>query len=141
MRILAAVLVILIAPVGLTACGGKSKSDKAKSTVCDARSDIAKQVSTLQGLTASTVTVDAVSTSLKAIGDDLGKIKNAQGDLSDSRKQQVQSATDTFTTSVKNALGALGKSVSASAGKADLTASLQQLAASYKQAFAPVDCS
>ena len=54
---IAAVLIALLAALALGACG-ESKEDKAKSTVCDARADISKEVDQLTGLTASTVTVD-----------------------------------------------------------------------------------
>jgi Tfp pilus assembly protein PilP len=137
---IALLLIALLATVGLSACG-ESKQDKAKSTVCDARADISKQVDQLKGLTVSTVTLDGVQSSLKAINSDLSKIKDAQGDLSDSRRQQVQDATKTFTSQVQNIAGSIGKSTSLSDAKAQLTSALQQLGDAYKQSFARVDCS
>ncbi len=132
-------LIALLAALGLSACG-ESKQDKAKSTVCDARTDISKQVDQLKGLTVSTVTLDGVQKSLKAIRSDLSKIKDAQGDLSDSRRQQVQDATKTFTSQVQNVAGSVGKGTSLSDVKAQLTSALQQLGDAYKQSFARVDC-
>lgn len=132
-------LIALLATVGLGACG-QSKQDKAKSTVCDARANISKQVDQLKGLTISTVTLDGVQNSLKAINSDLSKIKDAQGDLSGSRRQQVQDATKTFTSQVQNIAGSIGKSTSLSDAKAQLTSALQQLGDAYKQSFARVDC-
>jgi Tfp pilus assembly protein PilP len=137
---IALLLIALLATVGLSACG-ESKQDKAKSTVCDARADISKQVDQLKVLTVSTVTLDGVQSSLKAINSDLSKIKDAQGDLSDSRRQQVQDATKTFTSQVQNIAGSIGKSTSLSDAKAQLTSALQQLGDAYKQSFARVDCS
>jgi Tfp pilus assembly protein PilP len=137
---IALLLIALLATVGLSACG-ESKQDKAKSTVCDARADISKQVDQLKGLTVSTVTLDGVQSSLKAINSDLSKIKDAQGDLSDSRRQQVQDATKTFTSQVQNIAGSIGKSTSLSDAKAQLTSALQQLGDAYKQSFARVNCS
>jgi Tfp pilus assembly protein PilP len=137
---IALLLIALLATVGLSACG-ESKQDKAKSTVCDARADISKQVDQLKGLTVSTVTLDGVQSSLKSINSDLSKIKDAQGDLSDSRRQQVQDATKTFTSQVQNIAGSIGKSTSLSDAKAQLTSALQQLGDAYKQSFARVDCS
>ena len=50
---IASLLLVLIAALALGACG-ESKEDKAKSTVCDARADIGKQVDKLKGLTITT---------------------------------------------------------------------------------------
>jgi len=132
-----AVLIVL----GLSACGGgDSKSDKAQSQVCDARADISKQVDTLKGLTISTATADQVTKSLQAIGDDLNKIKNAQGDLSDERKKEVQQANQDFESSVKSIASDLGTSTSLSEAKSALQSALQKLATSYQQTFAKLDC-
>jgi uncharacterized protein YjbJ (UPF0337 family) len=137
---IAVLLIALLAALGLGACG-ESKQDKAKSSVCSARSDMSKQVDQLKGLTASTVTIDGVQSSLKAIRDDLAKIKDAQGDLSGSRRQQVEDATKTFTSQVQSVAGSIGKSTSISDAKAQLTSALQQLGDAYKQSFARLDCS
>jgi len=140
MKPIAFLLIALLATVGLSACG-ESKQDKAKSTVCDARADISKQVDQLKGLTVSTVTLDGVQSSLKSINSDLSKIKDAQGDLSGNRRQQVQDATKTFTSQVQSIAGSVVKSTSLSDAKAQLTSALQQLGTAYKQSFARVDCS
>jgi uncharacterized protein YjbJ (UPF0337 family) len=132
-------VIAVVAVLGLGACG-ESKQDKAKSTVCDARADISKQVDQLKGLTVSTVTVEGVQNSLKAISSDLSKIKDAQGNLSDDRRQQVQDATKTFTSQIQSIAGSVGKSTSLSEAKAQLTSALQQLGDAYKQSFAKVDC-
>ena len=137
---IAVLLVALLAALGLGACG-ESKEDKAKSAVCDARSDISKQVDKLKGLTASTVTVDGVQQSLKTISSDLSKIKDAQGDLSDERRQQVQDANKAFTSQLQSIVGSVGKSTSLSDAKSQLTSATQQLATAYQQSFARIDCS
>ena len=134
------VLLALLACLAVGACG-QSKQDKAKSTVCDARADISKQVDKLKGLTPSTVTIDGVQSSLKAISSDLSKIKDAQGDLSADRRKKVEDATKTFTSQVQSIAGSVGKSTSLSDAKAQLTSALQQLGTAYKQSFARVDCS
>jgi flagellin-like hook-associated protein FlgL len=131
--------VVLCAALALTACG-TSKEDKAMSSVCDARADIGKQVDKLRGLTLSTATLQDVQRSLTAIGDDLSKIKNAQGDLGD-RQKQVQQANDAFTSQVKDIVGSLGRNLSASNAGSKFTTAVQQLASGYRRAFAPVDCS
>ena len=134
------VVLALLACLAVGACG-QSKQDKAKSTVCDARADISKQVDKLKGLTPSTVTIDGVQSSLKAISSDLSKIKDAQGDLSGDRRQQVQDATKTFTSQLQSIATSVVKSTSLSDAKAQLTSALQQLGTAYKQSFARVDCS
>src|SRR3954452_14239760 len=132
-------LIAVLAALGLGACG-ESPQDKAKSTVCDARADISKQVDQLKGLTLSTATIDGVQSSLKAINSDLSKIRDAQGDLSGDRRQQVQDASKTFTSQLQSIAGSVGKSTSLSEARAQLTSALQQLGDAYKQSFAKVDC-
>ncbi|HSS59042.1 MAG TPA: hypothetical protein VLK59_13600 [Solirubrobacteraceae bacterium] len=134
------VVLALLACLAVGACG-QSKQDKAKSTVCDARADISKQVDKLKGLTPSTVTIDGVQSSLKAISSDLSKIKDAQGDLSADRRKKVEDATKTFTSQVQSIAGSIGKSTSLSQAKTQLSSALQQLGTAYKQSFAGVDCS
>jgi membrane peptidoglycan carboxypeptidase len=137
---IASLLLALIVALALGACG-ESKEDKAKSTVCDARADISKQVDQLKGLTISTATAADVQQSLNAINSDLSKIKDAQGDLSDDRRQQVEAANKTFTSQLQSIAASLGSSASLSEAKSQLSSALQQLATAYQQSFARVDCS
>jgi hypothetical protein len=137
----AAVAIIVALAAALAACGGDSKEEKAQKAVCDARADISKQVDQLKGLTPSTFSTDAVSQSLSAIRNDLSKIKSAQGDLSDDRRQQVESANQAFEGQVRGIVQQLGTSKSLSEAKTAMTSALQQLADSYKQTFAKIDCS
>src|SRR5262245_22824778 len=104
-----AVPVVALAAVlalGAVACG-ESKEEKALDQVCDARADIQKNINELSSLTATTATVDGIKKNVSAIQDDLGKIKDAQPDLSPSRKQQVQAATDTFQSDVSSTVNSL----------------------------------
>ena len=130
----------LLAALALGACG-QSKADRAKSTVCSARTDIKKQVDSLKGLTLSTATTSQISTSLKAIGEDLGKIAGAQGDLSAQRRQEVQKANQAFTSQIKDIASSLGSATSLSEASSAVTSALQKLATSYEQTLAKVDCS
>jgi uncharacterized phage infection (PIP) family protein YhgE len=82
-----------------------------------------------------------VQESLKAINSDLSKIKDAQGDLSDDRRQQVEAANKTFTSQLQSIAASLGTSTSLSEAKSQLTSALQQLATAYQQSFGRVDCS
>ena len=98
MRTLSGCLVVLA--VVLAGCG-ESKEETAQNSVCDAKAGIEKQVQELDGLTASTVTLDGVKSSLQTIGDDLTKLKDAQGDLSGDRKDEAEKAWQTFRAEVK----------------------------------------
>ena len=135
------IVVPVVAALALGACGGQSKQDKAQKQVCDARADISKQVDTLKGLTISTATTDQLQSSIKAIGDDLKQIKSAQGDLNDQRKSEVQAANQAFESQVKAVTSSLLSSTSISDAKTQVSSALQQLATSYQQTFAKVDCS
>jgi len=126
--------------LALGACG-ESKEEKATNTVCDAKDDLAKQVEELAGLTPATVTRDGVKDNLEAIQKDLNDMADALPDLSDDRRSEVEAANKEFTTSVKTVAGDLGKSLSASDAKTQVANALQELEASYKKAFASLDCS
>ena len=140
MRSARSVLVLALLALVLGACG-ESDEEKALNTVCDARDDIATQVDELNSLTPATVTTDAVTQNLDAIQNDLNDMADAQSDLSDDRRSEVEAATNEFTSSVKAVASDLGSSLSASDAKAQVVTALEQLEASYQEAFAPLDCS
>jgi hypothetical protein len=139
MRPACSVLAVVIVALALGACG-ESSGEKAQATVCDARDDIAKQVDELKGLTPATVTTDAVGQKLDAIRNDLKDISGAQSDLSGDRRSEAEAANKAFASSVKGIASQLGSSLSASDAKAGVVTALQQLAASYKSTFAPLNC-
>jgi hypothetical protein len=139
MRSVCGALAVVMLVFALGACG-ESDEEKAQNTVCDARDDIAKRVDDLKSLTPATVTTDAVTQDLDAIKNDLKDISAAQSDLSDDRRSEVEAANKAFTTSVEGIASELGSSLSASDAKAGLVTALDQLAASYQKAFAPVNC-
>jgi len=124
----------------LGACG-ESDEDKAQNTVCDARDDIGKQVDDLKSLTPATVTADAVTQNLEAIDNDLNDMSDAQSDLSSDRRSDVEAANKAFESSVEGIVSELGSSLSAADAKAQVVTALDQLAASYQKAFAPLNCS
>jgi hypothetical protein len=139
MRTACSVLAVVMLVFALGACG-ESDEEKAQNKVCDAKADIAKQVDELKGLTAATVTSDAVTQNLDAIKTDLKDISDAGSDLSSDRRSEAEAATKTFTSSVEEIAGQLGSSLSATDAKAQAVTALNQLAASYQKAFAPLDC-
>jgi hypothetical protein len=142
MKLLAWPLVLaLLASLALAACGGKSKEDKAMSSVCDARADISKQIDHLKSLPISTSSISDVQTSLTAIGDDLSKIKNAQGNLSGGRKQQVQDANAKFSSQIKEITSSVTSNLSLTNAATQLRSALSQLADAYKTTLGPIDCS
>jgi two-component SAPR family response regulator len=125
--------------LALAACG-QSDEEKAKADVCDARDDIQANVKELQSLTLGTATTDKVRSSLNAIKDDLAKIADAQGQLSEGEKQQVQKANEAFKSKVKAVGEDLGKSVSIEDAATQLKSDFDELATTYQQSFGPIDC-
>jgi uncharacterized membrane-anchored protein YjiN (DUF445 family) len=133
------IVMLASAALAVAACG-QSQEDKAKTKVCDARANVQKQVDELQGLTLATATVDGVTQNLKTIRDNLGKIADAQSDLSDDRRQQVESANKAFTAQVKSIAQSVGRSLSVADAKTQLQSATTQLASSYKQTLGRIDC-
>ena len=134
--LVAGLLLIAVVAVGC----GESDEEKAQTQVCDARADLKKQVDDLAGLTVSTATVDGVEENLNAIEEDLNQIKDAQGDLNEERKQEVESATQEFTSEVEAVANDLTSDLSLSGAQAKLDSAGKQLASSYEQTFAQIDC-
>jgi two-component sensor histidine kinase len=134
---------LLLSALGLglafAACG-QSDEEKAKADVCDARDDIQANVKELQSLTLGTATTDKVRSGLNAIKDDLAKIADAQDQLSEGQKQQVQKANEAFKSKVKALAGDLGKSVSIEDAAKQLKSDFAELATTYQQSFGPIDC-
>jgi uncharacterized membrane-anchored protein YjiN (DUF445 family) len=125
--------------LALAACG-QSDEEKAKADVCDARDDIRANVRELQNLTLGTATVDKVKANLQAIENDLKKIADAQGDLSESDKQRLQEANDAFESKLKTLAAEVGRSVSLDDAAQQLKSGFADLATTYQQALAPIDC-
>jgi hypothetical protein len=125
--------------LALAACG-ESDEEKAKAEVCDARDGIQAEVEELQSLTLGTATVDKVRASLEAIRDDLEKITDAQGDLSESDRQRVQEANQAFKSKLKTLGQEIGRSVSIEDAAQQLKSDFSDLAKTYEQALDPIDC-
>jgi hypothetical protein len=136
---LALFTVLLVGAFVFASCG-ESSQEKAKAQVCEARSDISKQVKMLSELTLSTSVLTEAKTGLEAIGKDFTKIKNAQPDLEPARKQQVQSATSAFEAQVNSILSELVSKPSLTKLETQLKSSLTQLVAGYEKALAPLSC-
>jgi t-SNARE complex subunit (syntaxin) len=76
-----------------------------------------------------------------AIRDDLEQIAEAQGDLNDERKQELESANKEFKSQFQSIAKELSTSLSVSGVKEQFQAAVKQLADAYRQSFAGVDCS
>jgi chromosome segregation ATPase len=139
-RIGSIVVVLLLLAAGTTVGCGESDEEKAQNDVCDARADLQKRVNNLAGLTLSTATVEGVQDDLNGIEDDLNKIKDAQGELNEERKQEVESATNEFTSQIEAIANDLTGNLSLGGAEAKLRSAAQQLANSYRQTLAKVDC-
>ena len=138
-RLLPLIAAAVLTAIALTACG-ESDQENAQQTVCDAREDISNQLNSLKDLTPATFKTDAVSENVEAIQSDLSDIKGAQAELSDDRRQQVESANQEFTSQAADTLKQIGTSTSAAEAASTISAAAQQLASSYKQTFARIDC-
>jgi hypothetical protein len=126
--------------IAFEACG-ESAEEKAKAQVCDARSDISKQIATLTTLPISTSALTEAKTGVEAIGKDLKKIKDAQPDLAPGRKEQVEKATETFQKQLDSTLSGITSGLSLANAESQLKTAVTQLGNSYKQTLAPISCS
>jgi hypothetical protein len=135
-------LLISAVGIGLALAGcGESDEEKAKADVCDARAEIEKNVGELQDLTLGTATVDQVESNVNAIRDELAKMTDAQDQLDDTRKQQVQEATEAFKSQLDAIADDLGKSQSLENAAVQLKGDIANLATAYEESLAPIDCS
>jgi hypothetical protein len=124
----------------LVACG-ESDEEKAQSAVCDARADIERRVDDLAGLTLTTVSVERVTNNLEAIRDDLEKIAAEQGDLEPERRQEVEEAGNRFRSELETTAQDLASgATSGEEAGASLGSALDELAKTFREAYAPVDC-
>jgi hypothetical protein len=137
LELLVAGLILIAAAAG--GCG-ESDEEKAQTQVCDARADLKTEIDDLAALTPAPATADGVEENLNAIQDDLNQIKDAQGDLNEERKQEVESATQDFSSEVEAVADDLTSDLSLSGAKAKLETAGKQLASSYQQTFAQIDC-
>ena len=135
--LVAALLLIAATAVGC----GESDAEQAQNQVCDSLADLNTQVNELATFSAATATTKDVQQNLDAIKNDLNDIKDAQGDLNEDRKQQVDSANQEFSSQVLAVASDLGTSLSTSGAEAKLQSAAAQLKSSYQQTFAKIDCS
>jgi Tfp pilus assembly protein PilP len=133
-------IALLFSILAIAGCG-KSAQEKATAQVCEARADISKQITTLSGLTLSTSAVTQAKSGVEAIAGDLKKIKGAQAGLNPARKQQVETATNTFEAQLTAIVKDLTSSLSLTNAASQVQSAVTQLTTSYKQTLAPISCS
>jgi Tfp pilus assembly protein PilP len=138
-RLAPTIAAILIA-LALPACG-ESQEENAQQTVCDARQDISDEIDTLKGITPATFSADTVSESVSVIRSALSQIKGARGDLSDARRREIESANQAFESQVRDVAQQIGTGAAGTDAASTIRAAAQQLASSYEQTFARIDCS
>jgi hypothetical protein len=135
------VLAACLGAAGLLVGCGESEEEKAQSAVCDARADIERRVDDLADLTITTASIDQVTNNLEAITDDLQKIADEQGNLDPERRQQVEEAGKRFSSQLQaTARDVVSGTAGGEEAGAQVGAALDDLAQSFQEAYAPVDC-
>ena len=136
-----AVAAALLGSASLAAACGESEEEKAQNEVCDARADIERRIGELADLTITSVSIEQVTNNLKAIGDDLEKIAAEQGDLEPERQQEVEEAGRRFRSQLEDtARDFVSGATSGEEAGERAGAALDDLADSFRDAYAPVDC-
>jgi ABC-type transporter MlaC component len=118
---------------------GESEQAKAEKSICAARAEIATSVQSLQSQTAQTLTLSSVEGSLGTLTENVGKIREQESKLSGARKEQVQKADEAFAAELA-LLTREFANLSATQVKSQLGTAIEKLAASYRQALAPIKC-
>ncbi len=135
------VVAALLGSAALLVACGESEEEKAQNAVCDARADIERRVDELAGLTVTTVSIERVTNNLEAIRDDLEKIAAEQGDLEPERQREVEEAGKRFRSELETTAKDLASgATSGEEAGASLGSALDELAKSFREAYAPVDC-
>jgi hypothetical protein len=135
----AALAVTVLTALAASSCG-ESAEEKAQTKVCDARAGISSEIESLRGLSAATVTTEAVRESVESIRADLKDISAARGDLSDERRDDLQAANSAFTGSIREIGANVLRSQSVEDARAQLTGAADTLAASYRSTLGTFDC-
>lgn len=138
LRAVAAVLSMLVLVVA--GCGGDSAEEQAQSDVCSARADIKSSLDELKGMTASTVTTDAVREQLDAIREGLGKMRDAEADLNEERRSQLQAANAQFADTIRTVAQTVVRSVPAGQASAQVEQAVGDLTSAYESTLTAVDC-
>lgn len=138
MRYRVAFLGMLLPLAFATGCG-ESAQAKAEKTVCEGKQEIGASVKSLQSMTLATASADTVKSDIKSIEAGLRKVKEAQGQLSGTRREAAEKANAQLSSELSGIAHELTSLTLPQALTSVVTAG-EKLAASYKQAFTPVEC-
>jgi hypothetical protein len=141
-----AVVVVLVVPLGLAACG-ESSEEKADKQVCSAVSEIQTQIKKLESLSISSSFPTEAKTSVEAIDKSVGKIKEAAPKISSARKEEIETANKSFqteiaavTASVVSATKSANLEAALKAAAPRIKSALSTLSGNYKKAFEALKC-
>jgi major membrane immunogen (membrane-anchored lipoprotein) len=135
------VLAALLVAAGLLVACGESEEEKAQNEVCDARADIQRRVDDLADLTITTASIEQVTDNLEAIRNDLQTIAAEQGDLEPERRQEVEQAAKRFGSQLQaTAQDVVSGAASGEEAGTRVGSALDELAKTFREAYAPVDC-
>jgi hypothetical protein len=137
-RLMSALMASLTLSFVLAACG-ESEQAKAEKTVCAAKQEIASSVQNLQSLTITSASVSTVQRDLGSIGEGLKKMRGAEGQLSSTRKTQVQKANTELSTQLSSFTHELTR-LTLPEAQAQVASAIDKVVARYKNAFAPIQC-
>ncbi len=138
MRYRVALLGLLLPLAFATGCG-ESAQAKAEKTVCEGKKEIGTSVDSLQSMTITDASASTVQDDIKGIEAGLQKVKESEGQLSSSRREAAEKAN----AQMSSELSSISQELTSLSLPSALTKVLtvgEKLAASYKQAFTPVEC-
>ena len=138
MRYRVALLGLLLPLAFATGCG-ESAQVKAEKTVCEGKQEIGTSVDSLKSMSLTTASASTVQNDIKGIEAGLQKVKGAQDQLSSSRRAAAEKANAQLSAEVSSISHELTSLTLPQALTSVVTAG-EKLAASYKTAFAPVEC-
>jgi flagellar basal body-associated protein FliL len=132
----------LLAAVALAAAGcGESEEEKAQNEVCDARSEIEASVADLESLTVETATADRVRTDVETIQSGISTISDNADEVSEGRRDDIQSAVQTFRAEFNAILSGLSTNLTVPNAQAQLNSATAELRTAFDESLAQIDCS
>jgi hypothetical protein len=135
-----ALVAAVLAGLALGACG-ESEEEQANDDVCDARAGVEDKLDQLGELTITSASIDQVRGIFEGIGDDVQKMVDAQGDLDDERKQQVEAANQQFRSAAGDTLDSIVSGTSSGEdAQAQFESAIRDLGTAYQEAYGPIDC-
>ena len=107
--------------------------------MCEGKKEIGTSVDSLKSMTLATASASTVQNDIKGIEAGLQKVKGAQGQLSSTRKEEVEKANAQMSAELSSISHEL-TSLTLPQALTKVPTAGEKLAASYKQAFTPIEC-